>query len=331
MKPFRHTDAKTLSEAMRLLIEYGEKAQLLAGGTDLLGLLKTKAPAVYPELLINIKSIPGLDYLNQNEAGLRIGALTQLADIVDSPEVKKDYPILAEAALSVAMPQIRYMGTISGNLAQETRCWYYRYPHEIGGRIMCKRKGEGPCLAVAGDNRYHAIFGGKGCFAVCPSDTAVALAALDAKIRIVGPDRERLLDVMDFYNPMGNALMPDEIITEIQIPRPPAENRQVFIKHRVRESIDFAIVSVGLVTVFRKGINSFARIVLGAVAPGPYRALKAEAFLSGKALSPETVEAAARVSVAGAVALSKNAYKIEIVGTLVKRALLAGDKKEKKE
>ncbi len=324
MKPFRHTDAKTVSGVIKLLVEHGGKARLLAGGTDLLGLLKTRAMATHPELLINIKSIPGLNYIKVDDDGLRIGALTKLADIVDSHEVKKNYPMLAEAALSVATPQIRYMGTIGGNLCQETRCWYYRYPHEIGGRIMCKRKGEGPCMAIAGDNRYHAIFGGKCCFAVCPSDTAVALAALDAEIRVVGADGERLLKIMDFYNPMGNALVPHEIITEIRIPRPPAENRQVFIKHRVRESIDFAIVSVGLVTVLGDGICFDARIVLGAVAPEPYRAFKAEKLLSGKALNPETIEAAAEAAVAGAVPLSKNAYKIEIARTLFKRALLHG-------
>ena len=323
MKLFRHTDAKTLSDAIKLLVEHGDKVQLLAGGTDLLGLLKSEAPAAYPELLINIKTIPGLGDIKMNDEGLRIGALVKLADIAGSPKVKKEYPILAEAALSVAMPQIRNMGTLGGNLAQETRCWYYRYPHKIGSRMMCKRKGEGPCLAVTGDNRYHAIFGGKGCFAVCPSDTAVALAALDAQIRITGPNGERLLDVLDFYNPLGNALGPGEIITEIQIPRPSGDNRQVFIKHRVRESVDFAIVSVGVVSVIREGICSFARIVVGAVAPGPYRAAQAEKLLSGKVLNHETVEAAAEASVVGAVPLSKNAYKIEIARTLVKRALLA--------
>ncbi len=252
---------------------------------------------------------------------MRIGAMAKLADIVDSPEIKKDYPMLAEAAFSVATPQIRYMGTLGGNLAQETRCWYYRYPHEIGGRIMCRRKGEGPCLAVTGDNRYHAIFGGKRCFAVCPSDTAVALAALDGQICIAGPGGERLLDVMDFYHSMGNALASDEIITEIRIPRQPTENRQVFIKHRVRESIDFAIVSVGLVMVLKQGSCFSVRIVLGAVAPGPHRALKAEAFLEGKRLNGETIEATAELAVAGAVPLSRNVYKIELAKTLVKRAL----------
>ena len=323
MKPFRHIHARSLSHALELIEEQGDNARLLAGGTDLLGLLKTKAATTYPELVINIKSIPGLDTIQEDEAGLRIGAMCKLADIIDSPEVKKNFPILTEAALSVATPQIRYMGTLGGNLAQETRCWYYRYPHEIGGRIMCKRKGDGPCLAVTGDNRYHAIFGGKGCFAVCPSDTAVALAALDGQAQVAGPEGERLVDVMEFYHPLGNALAPDEIITEVRIPRLPAGNRQVFIKHRVREAIDFAIVSVGLVMVRKEGYCSSVRIVLGAVAPGPHRALKAEAYLENKSLNPETIHAAAELAVAGAVPLSRNGYKIELAKTLVKRALSA--------
>ena len=322
MKPFRHINARSLSHAMELLAGQGDKARVLAGGTDLLGLLKTKAAPTYPELVINIKSVPGLDAIEADEAGLRIGAMAKLADIVDSPEVKRDYPLLAETALSVATPQIRYMGTIGGNLAQETRCWYYRYPHAIGGRIICRRKGKGPCLAVTGDNRYHAIFGGKRCFAVCPSDTAVALAALDGQIHIVGPEGERQINATDFYHPLGNALAPDEIITEIRIPRPPADNRQVFIKYRVRESIDFAIVSVGLVMALKEGSCSSVRIALGAVAPGPHRALKAEAYLTGKPLNGETIEAAAELAVSGAVPLSRNAYKIELAKTLVKRALL---------
>ena len=321
MKPFQHVQARSLSHVTDLLAQHGDKARLMAGGTDLLGLLKTKAVPTWPERVINIKCIPGLDNIKADHGGLRIGAVTKLADVTDSPEIKKDYPMLAEAALSVATPQIRYMGTLGGNLAQETRCWYYRYPHEIGGRIMCKRKGEGPCLAVTGDNRYHAIFGGKRCFAVCPSDTAVALAALGGQIHIAGPEGERVVDVLDFYHPLGNALAPDEVITEISISRPPEGNRQLFIKHRVRESIDFAIVSVGLVTVLEEGSCSSVRIVLGAVAPGPRRASKAEAYLEGKPLNREVIDAAAELAVAGAVPLSKNAYKIELTKTLVKRAL----------
>lgn len=321
MKPFRHIDAKTLSEAIELLLKHGGKARLIAGGTDLLGLLKTRALPTYPDLLINIKGVPGLDSIQVGDGGLKIGALARLSDVVDSPEVRKGYPILAEAAESVAMPQIRNMGTLGGNLAQETRCWYYRYPHEIGGRILCRRKGQGPCLALTGDNRYHALFRGKHCFAVCPSDTAVALAALDAQIGITGPEGERLLNVADFYNPLGNALGPGEVITDIRIPRQPSDNRQRFIKYRVRESIDFAIVSVGAVLHLRDGICSTARIVLGAVAAGPYRATKAENLLSSKAADMKTIKAAADAAVSGAKPLSMNKYKVEIARALVRRAL----------
>ncbi|WP_028322095.1 FAD binding domain-containing protein [Desulfatiglans anilini] len=321
LKPFRHIDAQTVAEAIELKNAHRGKARFLAGGTDLLGLLKTRAEPDYPELLINIKRIPGLDAIETDGDGARIGALTPLADIVESPLLRRDYSILADAAESVGMPQIRYMGTIGGNLAQETRCWYYRYPHEIGGRILCRRKGEGPCLAVTGDNRYHALFGGKRCFAVCPSDTAVALAALGAQIRIAGPDGGRSLDAGAFYDALGNALAPGEIVTEILIPRPPSGSRQVFLKHRVRGSIDFAVASVGVVLALKHGVCSFVRIVLGAVAPGPYRALKAEEFLRGKPIDAGTAESTAAAALEGAVPLSRNVYKIEIAKALVKRAL----------
>ena len=186
---------------------------------------------------------------------------------------------------------------------------------------MCARKGGGQCPAVTGDNRYHAILGGKKCFAVCPSDMAVALTALDARLRIFGPGGERLLNVIDLYNPMGNNLSSGEIITEILIPRQESGSRHLFIKHRVRESMDFAIVSLGLVCTLRKKICSNVRIVLGAVAPGPYRAKQAEDVLSGRKLENGTIEAAANAAVAGTIPLSRNAYKIEIARSIVKRAL----------
>ena len=316
MKTFQHANAHSVAEAIQLMSGHAGRAKLLAGGTDLLGLLKTGSQPVFPEILINIKSIEGLDAIEKNTQGLHLGAAAKLADIARSPLVKETCPIVAKAAESVAMPQIRNMGTLAGNLAQETRCWYYRYPDSIGGRIMCRRKGEGPCLAVKGDNRFHAIFGAKKCFAVCPSDMAVALAALDAQITIVGPKGERVMPVMDFYHALGNALASDEIITRILIPQPDAGNYQVFLKHRVRESIDFAVVSLAMVCTMREGKCVKARIVLGAVAPGPYRAEQAETVLMNRPLTAETAEAA----VSGAVLLSGNGYKVELVKALVKTA-----------
>jgi xanthine dehydrogenase YagS FAD-binding subunit len=323
MKIFQHTNAKSVADAMKVMSEYGEKAMVIAGGTDLLGLLKSRAAPIYPEILVNLKTIPGLNTIQIEDPGLIIGATAKLAYIANFPLINEEYPILAAAAHSVAMPQIRNMGTIGGNLAQETRCWYYRYQYEIGGRIMCARKGEGACLAVKGDNRYHALFGARKCFAVCPSDMAVALEALDAKVRIIGPGGERLVAAADFYHPMGNALEPGEIITHIKVPRPAAGNRQVFIKHRVRDSIDFAVVSVGLVNNFKEGICIRSRIVLGAVAAGPYRAIDAEKALTGGEINNEIAETIAARALAGAVPLSRNGYKIEVAKTLVKRALLS--------
>jgi len=265
IKALQHTDATTVADAVNILSDYGDKAMLMAGGTDLLGMLKTRASAVYPEILINIKTIPGLDYIKEDNDGLKIGALTRLADIVDSPVVREAYPILADAAWSVATPQIRNMGTLGGNLA---------------------------------------------------------LAALDAGVRIEGPKGERLVPVTNFYHPLGLDLLPGEIITEIHIPKPAAGSRQTFIKHRVRESVDFAIVSVGAVLTVRDEICTGSRIVLGAVAPVPFRATRAEDILSGRKIDHETAEATSLASVAGAKPLSRNAYKIEIIKTLVKKAVL---------
>jgi xanthine dehydrogenase YagS FAD-binding subunit len=323
MKLFQHLNASTVDEAVALLKKYKDKARLIAGGTDLLSELKNDIVAKYPEVLINIKSISGLDYVRKTKTALKIGALTRLSDIVASSLLATECKVLVEAAKSVATPQIRNMGTIGGNLTQDTRCWYYRYPKEIGGSIICRRKGGRSCSAVAGDNRYHAIFPTKHCFAVCPSDTAVALAALDAKIKIVSPGGSRTLPVADFYQPLGNALATDEMVTEIQIPRILLSTRQIFTKYRLREAVDFAIVSVAMVVILDNGICRDARIVLGAVAPGPFRAVKSEQLLLGKSIDGSIAKAAAIEAIADAKPLSRNAYKVQIAKTLVERALLS--------
>jgi len=177
MKPFRHVNAASVDEALGLLTEYGGKAWVIAGGTDLLGVLKSEILADYPEAAINLKPISGLNGIDADAGEVRIGALTTLARIAASPVVKKYCPALGLSAASVGSPELRNMGTIGGNLCQDTRCWYYRYPDRMGGRLLCYRKGEGPCHAVKGDNRYHAVIGARKCYAVCPSDLAIALAS----------------------------------------------------------------------------------------------------------------------------------------------------------
>ncbi len=323
MKYFKHINAKTVNEACRLLKGFRGNARLIAGGTDLLGILKDRIVPDYPEALINLKTIPGLGYIKEDAKGLKIGALTTLSDIADSPVIKGKYGVLAEAAYAVGSPQIRNAATLAGNLCQDVRCWYYRYPHVIGKRILCLRKGSGPCLAVLGDNRYHAILEGKRCFAVCPSDTAIALTALDAKMNITGIRKSRIVPVKDFFTTLGNVLEPGEIVTEIRIPKPLDKTKQTFLKLTLRKPIDFAIVSVASVISIEDGICTDASIALGAVAPVPIKTVRAEGIIRGRVIAPETAAEAAEAAVAGAKALSMNAYKIEETKILVQRAILA--------
>lgn len=323
MKSFNHVNAKTVTEAIRLLQGYKGKTKLIAGGTDLLGELKDRVLLTYPEVLVNIKTIPEMNYIREEAEVLKIGALTKLCEIAISPIVKENYNVLAQAALSVGSPQIRSMATIGGNLCQDVRCWYYRYPYQIGGRIICQRKGGSSCMAVSGDNRYHAIFESKKCFAVCPSDIAVALTALDATIKIMGPRGYRTISIKELYKPLGNDLRGGEMVMEIQIPRPLDETKQTFLKFRLRNAVDFAIVSVASIITVGNGLCEDIRIALGAVAPGPIRSIKAEQVVKDRPINVTTAEAASEAAISDAVPLSRNAYKVQIAKTLVRRAILS--------
>jgi len=323
MKSFLHFNARSVHEAVKLLKDYNGKAKLIAGGTDLLGVLKDGILPDYPEAIINIKTLSSLNYIKEDANGLKMGAVAKLEDIVRSSVIRTKYKVLAEAARAVATPQIRSMGTLGGNLVQDVRCWYYRYPHHVGGRMLCQRKGRGPCFAVRGDNRYHAILKGGTCFAVCPSDTAVALTALGARIKITGSKGSRSVPIMEFFTPLGKVLQPNEVITEIQVPRPPEGAKQTFLKFTLRKPIDFAIVSVALIIALKDGICNDARIALGGVAPTPVRAIEAEKVVLGSALDAAAVEAAAEAAVKGAKPLSLNGYKIEIAKAEVRRAFLS--------
>ncbi|HOE17613.1 MAG TPA: FAD binding domain-containing protein [Syntrophorhabdaceae bacterium] len=324
MRSFTHINARTLEEACLLLEKYKGKAVVNAGGTDLLGVLKDEILPDYPKVVINIKNIPGLDSIIEAERGLTIGSLTKLSDIAGSLLIKTRYPALAEAAYSVATPQIRNAATIGGNLCQDVRCWYYRYPSHMGEAIHCARKGSGPCLAVRGDNRYHAVMGGKRCFAVCPSDTAVALAALDGYVHVSGPEGDRTIAVADFFGPLANALGPNEIVKAVEVPALAGATHQRYIKFALRVPVDFAIVSVAAVLSVENRICTDARIALGAVAAGPVRARSAEEMLKGKEITKENAAEAAEAAMSSARPLSMNSYKIEISKVLIKRALLGG-------
>lgn len=312
MKAFDHVNAKTLAEARTALA--GGKSTLIAGGTDLIGGLKDNILPTYPAVLINIKTIPGLDYIKEEGGMLKIGAVTRLADIAAHPAINQKYTALAQAALRVATPHVRDMGTIGGNIAQLHRCWYFR-KHE--NRFNCIRKGGTTCFAMAGDNRYHSIFGAVNrCIAVHPSDVAPALIALNATV-VTNTRKINAENFFDVKVPGNTVLANDEIITEIQVPTPPAGAKSAFLKFAIRKSIDFPIVNCAVLT------GPAPRIALNAVAPKPYRALKAEQAIAGKPINEANAEAAGAAAVADARPLPATKYKVQIAKTLVKRALLA--------
>ncbi len=322
MRKFKHINARTVEEATDALMRYGDKACIIAGGTDLLGKMKDEILPSYPEALINIKTIPGLDSLREEKGQLRIGTLVTLEDIADNPRIQSRYPALAQAAGRSASPHLRAMGTIGGNLCQDIRCWYYRNPNN---RFPCLRKGGGRCYAIDGDNRYHSIFGGsveEGCYAVHPSDTAPALVALNAEIvttkRTVGIDDFFLVDVEK-----STVLDCDEIVTEIRLPQPPKGSHSAFLKVALRKSIDFPIVNCAASVVASSGKIESARICLNAVYVKPYRAIKAEKKLKGKTVDEAAAEEAAAAAVSDAKPMKDNRYMVQIARTLATRSILA--------
>jgi xanthine dehydrogenase YagS FAD-binding subunit len=313
MREFKHINAKTINEAAAALSQ--GKARLIAGGTDLLGIMKEEVLPDYPETLVNLKTIPGLDYIKEEGGALKIGAMAILEDIATNSVVKSKYAALAQAAGRAASPHIREMGTIGGNICQMVRCWYFRLPQN---RFYCIRKGGNMCFAMAGENRYHSIFGAlKACVAVNPGDTAPALVAMNAKI----VTNKRTLDAEKFWDlaiPGSTVLAADEIVTEIQVPTPASGVKSAFIKMAIRLSIDFPIVNCA--TMIGAGD---ARICLNGVYNNPYRATAAEAAVKGKTIDDTVAVAAGKAAVSGAQALAYNKYKIQIANTLVKRAILA--------
>ena len=322
MRAFEHFNAYTLDEAVAILERYGGRAQVIAGGTDLLGKLKDEILPRYPEALVNIKDIRGMDYIHEDSGKLKIGALTRLEDIAVHPVVRRRFGVLAQAAGRAASPHLREMGTLAGNICQDVRCWYYRYPNN---RFPCLRKGGGRCYAVEGDNRYHSIFGGTvddGCYAVHPSDTAPALIVLNTVVRTT----KRTLPVADFFDvKVGGTtvLDADEIVTEFEIPEPAGRARSHFMKFALRKTIDFAIVNCGALISFQGQAVVSARVCLNAVAVKPYRALKAEEAIVGRELNEKTAEAAGKAAVEAATPLKDNAYMVQLAKIIVKRTLLA--------
>jgi xanthine dehydrogenase YagS FAD-binding subunit len=322
VRNFTHISAHSVEEAVSALGRYGKRASIIAGGTDLLGKMKDEILPKYPEALIDIKTIPGVEFLKEEAGVLRIGALTRLEDIGKEPLIKEKYTALAQAASRTASPHLREMGTIAGNICQDIRCWYYRNPNN---RFPCLRKGGGRCYAIEGDNRYHSIMGGsveEGCYAVHPSDTAPALIALNAGVTT----SKRLINVEHLFQvdvAKTTILDFDEMITEIQVPEPPKKSRSAFLKFAIRKSIDFPIVNCAALITADSGKVTDARICLNAVYVIPYRAVKAEQHIIGKVIDEGVAEAAGSVALADAKPFERNRYMVQIAKVLIKRAILA--------
>lgn len=349
MEAFEYASPLTKGEAVRLLASEWGQAEVLAGGTDLLSLMKDFVST--PKRLVSLKSIRELRGAVINPGtGLRLGAMTTFEELIDSREVRRNYPALVEAARGVASPQIRSMGTVGGDLCQRPRCWYYR----AGFGLLARENGKS--LVPDGDNRYHAILGNSGpAYFVNPSSLAPILIALRAKVRLYGPQGARELDLDKFFvTPTSEqerevALKPNEILTDILVP-PAAGTRMAVYEVRQKEALDWPLAAAAVALRMDGHTVKTARVVLGHVAPVPWPAPEAEETLvgktireastpppsgrdpwaendlAGKTLSESVADATGKAAVVRATPLSKNAYKVQLARVAVKRAILQATK-----
>lgn len=326
MKTFEWTNPANVNEAVKMLTvsspgDIDEAPRPIAGGQDLLTTMKDYTSR--PVRVVNLKNIRGLDRITLNARGLTIGALVTLSELEEHAGVRKSYPGLAEAAHSIATPQIRNLGTVGGNLCQRPRCWYFRLEE-----VVCLKKGGSECYAASGENKYNAIIGGGPSYIVHPSDLAPMLLALGASVTVVGTAGKRVIPLNKFFTLPSegnirreNVLKNEEIITEINVPASPVAARSTYLKFKERESLDFALASAAVAVQIVNGTVRDARIVLGGVAPIPWRVPAAEKFVTGKTLALDVLAETAKIALAEAKPLEKNAYKVPLAQTLVRRAL----------
>jgi len=321
---FEHAEATTVPQAVSLLREHGDEAAVVAGATDLLGLLKDRVegPAMKtPRILLDIKTIEELNQINEYSEGQRIGAAVTLADLVHNDLIRKHFPVLSQAAAQVGTTQLRNMGTVGGNLCQRPRCMYFRHPH-----FLCFKKGGKRCFAAAGEHRdYHAVLNRGRCVMGHPSDTAPALIALNADCVIADSEGEKNVPLQKFFAGPDSfretVLRPEQILKEIRLPWPPTGSRQIFLKRRVRHAADFALANVAAVAVFAGEICREINLVLGGVAPLPILAEEAAGVLRNRRWDEQLIGEAAEAAVEGAKPLPRNRYKIDLAKALVRRAL----------
>lgn len=315
---FSYARPKDLQDAVRHI--KSSEDRVLAGGTDLLGCLRDRVFGV--SKMVSLRGISGLRGIRETGDGINIGALTTITELETDKRVRKMYLGLTQAAGEVASPQLRNQGTVSGNICQKPRCWYYR------GEFHCLRKGGDICFASVGENQYHCILGGDRCFIVHPSDLAPALVALGAEVRILGPGGKRTVPIEEFHVPPAvdvqreTVLETGEMVTEIHVPKPAGGLRSSYRKVRARRSWDFAIAGVALALQMDGDRVRKASVVLSGAAPVPWRSREAEQELSGKRLNSETSSRAADAAMSKAKALSKNAYKIHLFKGLIEESLM---------
>lgn len=320
MRAFEYVSPTTKEQAVGLLGQSESDAQALAGGTDILSLMKDDVIA--PKRLVNLKDITELKGLSSGPGGLRIGAVVTIQELLDNSRVRRLYPSIWQAAEGITSPQIRNMGTVAGDLCQRPRCWYYR----SGFGLLAKGE-DGKSLIPNGDNRYHAILGNTGpAYFVNPSSLAPALIALGAKVKIQGPQGSREINLETFFAiPQSDGereyrIKPNEIVTEIIVPPPRGRNATYEI--RQKESLDWPLATASVALNMSGNTVESASVVMGHVAPVPWRSTSAGQFLAGKQINEEVAQKAGEMAVSDAKALSRNGYKIQLAKVAVKRALL---------
>jgi len=325
VRSFAYVEPDSLQTASEILAREGARARPIAGGVDLLGELKDRLAE--PETLVNLKSIPGLDAIRFDPDGtLRIGSLATLAAVAAHERLRREFPAIAEAALSVGSPEIRNVGTVGGNLCQRPRCWYYRSPLHT-----CLKKGGDVCFTTTGDSRYHAILGGGPSFIVHPSDLAPALIACDARVSVTGPKGAKDLPLEQFYLlprvriDLETILDPGEIVTGVEVPASSSTSAgwsSRYLKFKEKDSMDFALASVAAALRMQGTSCAGARLVLGGVAPIPWRSKEGEGAIVDQAVDVQSAGRAAEAALAAADPLPHNGYKVPLAKALVRRALL---------
>jgi len=326
MKNFDLYEPTSVQEAVGVLSKFGNKAKVLAGGSDLVaGVMKDWVQGEgmpMPDALVDLSTVTNLRGIRVDDRGATIGAMTTLSEIVESKELTERFPLLTQAAHSVASTLIRNYGTLGGNINQRPRCWFFR-----GKDFNCYKKGGDFCFAVTGDNRYHAIIAGELCYIVHPSDTATALLALNAQAKIAGPDGERMVPFDNYFTGpredvlRENILKPEELLVEVFIPAPAPGTKQAWMKLKNRQVYDFAVVAVAAAFTVANDTWQDGRIVLGGVAPVPYRATPIENQIKGKNIRSSIRQAAAAVRTV-ARPMSMNSYKVDVTQGLIERTIL---------